>query len=60
MRGGPDDVRAEGILLYPENGRRLDLSYGLHGHAIRVCTIDLGQQWADIRQDLLDLLNRPT
>jgi 5-methylcytosine-specific restriction enzyme subunit McrC len=54
-RGGLD-ARAEGILLYPTVGRGVDLSYRMHGHIVRVCTIDLGQHWEGIRRDLLAML----
>jgi 5-methylcytosine-specific restriction enzyme subunit McrC len=54
-RGGADQL-AEGILLYPTVTRSLDLHYTIQGHEIRVCTIDLSQNWQAIRYDLLQLL----
>lgn len=54
-RGGADQY-AEGILLYPAVTRRLNLHYTIRGHTIRVCTIDLSQNWQAIKRDLLELL----
>lgn len=48
--------RIDAILLYPAVGRRLCLSYDVHGHAVLVRTIDLGRGWQDIRDDLLRLI----
>ena len=53
--GGVDRV-AEGILLYPAAGRALDLSYRLHGHWVRVCTLDLNLPWAEIEDQMLSLI----
>ena len=55
VRGGPDKY-AEGILLYPTVSQTLDLHYTIQGHTIRVCTIDLSQNWQSIRRHLLRLL----
>lgn len=48
--------RLEGMLLYPTVDRHLDLSYVVHGHPIRIATVDLAADWTDIRQRLLDLI----
>jgi len=58
-RGG-DDKNAEGILLYPTVNEDLDLRYEIHGHLIRVATINLNQDWQEIHDDLLSLLGIPT
>jgi 5-methylcytosine-specific restriction enzyme subunit McrC len=55
-RNGGNDANAEGILLYPTVTNTLNLRYRIQGHTIRVCTIDLSQQWQAIREDLLRLL----
>lgn len=47
----------EGMLLYPTVTRHLDLTYRVHGHLIRICTINLNQHWQHIRKDLLDLIS---
>jgi hypothetical protein len=54
-RGGAD-AHADGILLYPAVSQRLDLRYRVHGHVVRVCTLDLAQEWKMIRRDLLDVV----
>lgn len=46
----------EGMLVYPLARNKLDVSFLMHGHGIRVYTIDLKQHWKCIRQDLLYLL----
>jgi 5-methylcytosine-specific restriction enzyme subunit McrC len=46
----------EGMLVYPLARNRVDVSFVVHGHGIRVYTIDLNQHWKSIRQDLLNLL----
>ena len=55
VRGG-NDARAEGMLLYPVVDRPIREEYEMHGHKIRICTIDLSQDWRDIRSDLLALV----
>jgi 5-methylcytosine-specific restriction enzyme subunit McrC len=55
-RGGTD-ATAEGILLYPTVQHTLRLSYEMHGHTIRICTLDLAQDWQAIRRDLLRLVS---
>jgi 5-methylcytosine-specific restriction enzyme subunit McrC len=50
----------EGLLLYPQSARALNLSYQIHGHRVRVRTIDLKQPWPQIRNDLLALLPSTT
>lgn len=45
-----------GMLLYPQASRALDLSFHIHGHAVRVCTINLKQPWRQIHRELLSLL----
>jgi 5-methylcytosine-specific restriction enzyme subunit McrC len=48
--------RLEGMLLYPTVDRELDLRYTVHGHPIRVATVDLARDWTDIHRRLLDLI----
>ena len=47
---------AEGILLYPTAGRSLDVSYRLHGHRVRVRTLNLNLPWTAIEDQMLSLL----
>lgn len=48
--------RCEGILLYPLVNERLNLSFELENHPVRVVTLDLNQDWQGIRQDLLRMV----
>lgn len=47
----------EGILLYPVVNKELNLEYTLSGNKVRICTINLNQPWALIKNDLLELLS---
>jgi len=55
LRGG-NDANAEGMLLYPVVDREIRESYNLHGHTIRISTLDLSREWKDIRAELLGLV----
>ncbi len=46
----------EGLLLYPTTGRELHLNYVLHGHPVRVATVDLAQEWPGIHKRMLELI----
>ena len=50
------DRQADGILLYPTVGITLDQSYRLHGHWVRIKTLDLNQPWIEIERVMLSLL----
>lgn len=52
---GPD-ASADGMLLYPAVNQNLRLAYTIGGHNIQICTLDLAQDWATIRSELLDLI----
>ena len=57
LEGGSEpDSMADGILLYPTAGTALDQSYRLHGHRIRIKTVDLNQPWNAIEDEMLGLL----
>jgi len=43
----------EGVLLYPRVDQTLELDYIIHGHRLRVLTIDLAAHWSKIREALL-------
>ena len=51
----PDRI-AEGILLYPTVGRVLDVAYRLHGHWVRIRTLDLNLPWTAIENQMLELI----
>lgn len=52
----PDLATAEGILLYPEVNQSLDASYTIHGHAVRLVTVDLARPWRQIETRLASLI----
>lgn len=43
-------------MLYPTVDRELDLRYVIHGHPVRVATIDLAVEWPAINRRLLTLI----
>ncbi len=47
---------SEGILLYPAVGEKVDFKAKIDGHPVRVCTVNLDQDWRLIRKDLLALV----
>lgn len=55
-REGPD-ARASGMLLYPLASRKIRLNYQLHGHDIRICTVNLCRHWTEIREELHELIH---
>jgi 5-methylcytosine-specific restriction enzyme subunit McrC len=55
LRGG-NDFYADGMLLYPVVNQAISNSYDMHGHRIRIETIDLAQDWGAISGSLLSLL----
>lgn len=52
---GPDRD-AEGILLYPSTGKPLQQEYVLHGHRLRVLTLDLNRSPTDIAAQMTALV----
>lgn len=55
-RGGTDS-ECEGILLYPTVESEHDYEYRIKGHRIAIKTINLNQDWRNIHNDLLNVLN---
>ena len=53
---GPLFPNAKGMLLYPAIGRGVSEIIELHGHEIRIETIDLTSQWETIENNLLALV----
>ena len=45
----------DGLLLYPEARSRPDASYQVHGHEVRIATVDLSKPWASIAARLHEL-----
>ena len=56
----PDGPRHEGILLYPQVDEPVQAEVRLEGFRIQARTIDLGQPWQKIHDDLLEILHRPS
>jgi 5-methylcytosine-specific restriction enzyme subunit McrC len=54
-RGGADGC-AEGILLYPVVTDEFNLTYDLHGHKMKICTVNLMQDWKQIDRRLRSLV----
>jgi 5-methylcytosine-specific restriction enzyme subunit McrC len=54
--GGGVDAAAEGILLYPQVDRTLDLRFTVHGHPVRIATVNLATDWRMIHDFLLRLV----
>lgn len=46
---------AKGVLLYPAVNHRLDSSFMLNGHPVRVVSIDLDRPWREIHSDLFEI-----
>lgn len=50
---------ARGMLLYPTTGQGVDETVRIHGHDIRVASINLDQDWQSVAADMLGLLSEP-
>ena len=46
-----------GVRLYARSGEVLNLDYRISGYTVRVRSLDLNQEWQDIRLDLLGLVS---
>lgn len=46
----------EGILIYPTVQTSLDLNYNMNGYRMRICTVNLNEDWRSIKNRLLGLL----
>lgn len=60
MRNKEEDrgwEKCEGILLYPTVAHSLKLDYDFQQHHLQVRTINLAQDWQDIRLDMLEMIN---
>ena len=52
-RTQPEEPLPVGVLLYATVGRSFSHEYELAGHQLKVRSLDLGQPWPELRQDLL-------
>ncbi len=50
------DQQISGLLLYPASNQRLRLRYNLLGTPMTVATVDLGVEWQQIHEELIDLI----
>ncbi|WP_182199327.1 5-methylcytosine restriction system specificity protein McrC [Paraliobacillus salinarum] len=48
--------KATGILLYPEVHKSINLYYQIHGFDVKICTVDLAQNWRGIHERLLEIV----
>jgi 5-methylcytosine-specific restriction enzyme subunit McrC len=53
-----ENPQAEGILIYPTTEKSLSLTYTYEGHKIRIETLNLNQNWQEIRGDLLRIIEK--
>ena len=53
------EVTVDGMLIYPQGPFAADLRYCLEGHNIRIATVNMGQEWQDIHNRLLQLVDFP-
>ena len=44
------------MLIYPWVHTTLRETYEMHGHKVTIATINLAQNWQQVRSDLLDLI----
>lgn len=52
--GGAGNV--VGMLLYPQVGDELDAKFEIHGHELRIATVNIGRPWGEIHDRLLRLI----
>jgi len=50
-------LEIHGALLYPTVNDDLDLTYNMHGHILRIASVDLNKPWQSIHNQLLELLD---
>jgi 5-methylcytosine-specific restriction enzyme subunit McrC len=54
---GGSSINCEGILIYPTVRRELDITNSIDNHKISIKTINLNQNWRDISNDLMKIIN---
>ncbi|MFD1987429.1 hypothetical protein ACFSOZ_33960 [Mesorhizobium newzealandense] len=57
--GAGEHTRCDGLLLYPEARSRPDAVYRVHGHVVKIATVNLAQPWQLIARRLHDLVLEP-
>ena len=51
------NMQTAGMIIYPENGKRINSAYTMQGHKVVIKTIDLGMSVLDIEADLIACLD---
>ncbi len=54
---GGSAINCEGMLIYPTVKQELDLTYSIENHKICIKTINLNQDWKNISNDLMKIIN---
>ncbi len=57
---GGVNLESEGILLYPTVNEEVDLEYFIQGHRISIKTLNLNQEWQEIHNRLLEIIELKT
>ena len=50
-------IPTSGMIIYPENGKKIESLYSLQGHTVLIKTVNLGMSSTEIERDLIDCLN---
>lgn len=48
--------QSRGILLYPQVNKSLDNIYEIQGHTLKICTVNLNDDWTSIHNRLLEIV----
>ena len=54
---GGNYLNSIGILLYPQVDKELNNIYEIQGHKLKICTLNLNEEWFNIHKRLLDIVN---
>lgn len=54
--GSETDRCAEGILLYPQVEEKVHREYSIHGHRVRVVTVDLEADWREVHRQIMEVV----
>ncbi|MCR8743908.1 5-methylcytosine-specific restriction endonuclease system specificity protein McrC [Romboutsia lituseburensis] len=54
---GEKYLNSTGILLYPKVDKDLNNIYEIQGHILKICTINLNDEWINIHNRLLEIVN---
>jgi 5-methylcytosine-specific restriction enzyme subunit McrC len=51
------DVELSGMLIYPRVDKTLRQKYKIQGYPVTICTVDLNQDWKDIRAEIFEIVD---